>query len=148
MGPRASPDAMARRKIPSPCQESKSARPARSLVTILIELQHADFIKGCIVSRFYSFHAETQIGNLQNTIGTLELCYPAWFEVVSKKRKTALKRSGPVRSISSDFMISTEKMLKYGGKHNMTHFSVSLSAIAYQYATYLLRMAKNSCSVR
>jgi hypothetical protein len=36
VGPRAL-DAVAKMKIPCPCQESNSCRPARSLVTVLLE---------------------------------------------------------------------------------------------------------------
>jgi hypothetical protein len=36
--PRDGVDVVARKKIPSLCRESKSGRPARSLVTILTEL--------------------------------------------------------------------------------------------------------------
>jgi hypothetical protein len=38
VGPRDGLDAVAKRKIPSPCRESNSDRPAFSLVTILTEL--------------------------------------------------------------------------------------------------------------
>jgi hypothetical protein len=38
VGPRAGLNAVAKRKIPSPCGESNSDRPVRSLVTILTEL--------------------------------------------------------------------------------------------------------------
>jgi len=40
MGPRAGLDAVAKRKIICPCQESKPGHPARSLVTVLTELSH------------------------------------------------------------------------------------------------------------